>query len=120
MSVVDDYLGSVEPTRRVVLERIREVVLELVPYTEECISYNMPAFRVHGKVVLGFLSCKKHMSIYPFSGKTIATLGDKLGDFVTTTGSVHFTVERPIPEPLLRDIIATRLREIGAKGVEDR
>ena len=63
-------------------------------------------------VTSNFVVAKKFLSLYPFSGKVIAKLGDKLKGFETTTGSVHFSVEHPLSEALLKEIIALRLKEI--------
>lgn len=54
MSVIDDYLAGVEESKRATLERLRKSILFAIPEAEECISYQLPAFRVKGKVVAGF------------------------------------------------------------------
>ena len=51
---IDAYLADVPEPGRSTLEEVRRRILAVVPDAEQCISYQMPAFRVHGKVVAGF------------------------------------------------------------------
>jgi uncharacterized protein YdhG (YjbR/CyaY superfamily) len=94
------------------LARIRAVAKRVVPTPEEGVSYGMPAYFYRGKPFLSAVARKKHLSLYPFSGKVIAQLRDKLAGYELTTGSIHFSSENPIPDALLEEIIFARLREI--------
>ncbi|HEY3413843.1 MAG TPA: DUF1801 domain-containing protein [Armatimonadota bacterium] len=114
MSIIDDYLATVPPAEKAEFQRIRGIVKRLVPSVEEGVSYGMPAYLYNGKPVLSAIANKRFLSIYPFSGKVIDRLKEKLTGFECTSGSVHFTVERPVPEALLEEIIACRLQEIDA------
>jgi uncharacterized protein YdhG (YjbR/CyaY superfamily) len=42
---IDEYLAGVNPSSRVLLQKLRKTILSIVPEVEECISYGMPAFR---------------------------------------------------------------------------
>jgi uncharacterized protein YdhG (YjbR/CyaY superfamily) len=110
-SSIDDYLARVEPGQRKVLQQLRKSILSIVPGAVECISYSMPAFRVNGKVVAGFLATSQGSSFYPFSGSTLATLADELVDYDKTKSALHFSAERPLPIQLLRQLLSTRIAE---------
>jgi len=71
MSVIDDYLQGISPPQRTELERIRAIAREMLPESEEVISYAMPAIKYKGKPIIGFAARKNHIGIYPFSGKVI-------------------------------------------------
>lgn len=109
---IDAYLKTVAPDRRAALEQLRRSIHRLVPGVEECISYSMPAFRVPGGVIGGFLATKAGCSFYPFSGTTLATLAADLPSYSQTKSALHFVPTSPIPEPLLRKLLRTRLAEI--------
>ena len=47
------------------LDALRERIRAIAPHAEEVISYKIPAFRVEGKVVIGFKANKSDYSIYP-------------------------------------------------------
>ena len=65
---VDSYLRDLEEPKRTTLQELRCTILEIVPEAEEVISYRVPAFRLHGKVIAGFAAFKNHLSYLPFSG----------------------------------------------------
>lgn len=112
MSYVDDYLEGVPEPRRAVLEHVRAVVHELVPDAEEGKSYSMPAFKYRGKGLLGFISARQHLSIFPFSGEVVERLADRLDGFSLSSGTIRFSVERPLPDDVLRDVVRYRLEQI--------
>src|ERR1700733_12797191 len=97
MSTIDTYLAAVTPAQRAEFERIRRIVREVVPDAEEGTSYAMPAYLYRGKPFLSAMANKKFLSIYPFSGKVIDALRGKLKGFELTSGSIHFSVGKPIP-----------------------
>lgn len=110
-ATIDAYLATVEGERRVALEALRAAIRRAAPAAVECISYGMPAFRVDGRVVAGFLATAKGCSYYPFSGATLSTLAAELEGFERTPGALHFSPARPLSTRLVRKLVATRLAE---------
>ena len=92
MPSVDEYLARLTPEQREQFERVRRIVLDVVPEAAEKISYGMPTFTYRGKYLVYFGAFKHHMTIFP--------------------GTVKFTVEDPIPEPTLRAMVERRLAEL--------
>jgi uncharacterized protein YdhG (YjbR/CyaY superfamily) len=84
----------------------------VLPDAEQMISYRVPAFRVRGAIVAGFAAFKDHLSYLPFSGSVLAQLGDELKGYTMTKSALHFPVDRPLPEALVKKLIAVRLEEI--------
>ncbi len=109
---IDAYLRAVGEPKRGTLEALRGTILEIVPDAEQCISYQVPAFRVRGKVVAGFAAFKDHLSYLPFSGSVLGRIGDDLRDYTMTKSALHFPVDRPLPEEIVKRLIAVRLAEI--------
>lgn len=110
-STIDEYLSSVASERRKVLERLRKTIRSVVPKAEECISYNVPAFRLDGVVVAGFLATATGCSYLPFSGTTLKTLARDLRGYEQTKGSLHFDPEKPLPATLVRKLVRARIAE---------
>ena len=106
---VDAYLAELEEPERATLEALRRSIRAVVPDAEECISYGMPAFRVEGKVIAGFAAFKNHLAYLPHSGKLLASLGDRLNGYESTKGSLHFSVDEPLPDDLVRCLVAAKL-----------
>lgn len=110
---IDSYLAALDKTEREALQRLRRSILDVVPDAEECISYGMPAFKVHGKTVAGFAAFKNHLSYLPHSGSVLSTLAADLAAYEVTKGSLHFTVDEPLPTSLVTRLVATRMHELG-------
>ena len=110
---IDAYLAGVEEPKRTTLQQLRQSILEAAPGAEECISYGMPAFRVHGKVIAGFAAFKNHLSYLPHSGSVLEELGDDVKGYASTKGSLHFPVDRSLPKPLVKKLVDARLRHLG-------
>ncbi len=68
-STIDEYLAAITGDRRAALDALRKTIKWIIPEAEECISYAMPAFKLNGEVVAGFLATSKGCSYYPFSGE---------------------------------------------------
>ena len=69
------------------------------------------AFRVQGKVVAGFAAFKNHLSYLPHSGSVFLELGDDVANYKTSKGALQFAVDRPLPLPLVRKLIAVRNKQ---------
>jgi uncharacterized protein YdhG (YjbR/CyaY superfamily) len=108
---IDEYLADVTGPRRAALEKLRKTIRRVIPEAEECISYNMPAFRLKGTVVAGFLATAKGCSYFPFSGTTLETLARDVVGYKQTKGSLHFDAVRPLSAALVRKLVKARIAE---------
>jgi len=109
---IDAYLEDVAAPARATLQQLRAAILDIVPDAEQCINYRVPAFRVRGQVVAGFAAFKNHLSYLPFSGSVLPALSKQLQSYEGTKSSLHFAVDEPLPKPLVRRLVETRLKEI--------
>ncbi len=64
-------------------------VRKVAPETEEGRSYGVPAFRYHGKPLLGLAATKQHLTLYPFSPAVVDSVKDRLADFKLSKGAVR-------------------------------
>ncbi|NOJ59798.1 DUF1801 domain-containing protein [Arthrobacter sp. 260] len=84
---IEEYLNALDPEYRTELERIRTLVQQLVPGTEEAISYGMPTLKYKNRALVYFTASKKHMSFYP-SSWAIDELRDQLQHYKTTEHAI--------------------------------
>ncbi|MFZ1063077.1 MAG: DUF1801 domain-containing protein [Acidimicrobiales bacterium] len=115
-SEIDDYLDNVPQGQREVLSALRLLILKTIPDAEQCISYRVPAFRLESGIVAGFASFKHHMSYLPFSGSVLGELSDRLSQYHCSKSALRFTIEEPLGEDLVQELIAVRLAEIRSRG----
>jgi uncharacterized protein YdhG (YjbR/CyaY superfamily) len=109
---VDAYLAETDEPKRSTLEAVRRSIRAVVPEAEECISYGMPAFRIDGKVVAGFAAFKNHLAYLPHSGDVLAELADELMGYEYTPGSLHFAIDEPLPDDLVRRLVEAKLTRL--------
>ncbi len=83
----------------------------MIPAAEEGISHGVPAFRLNGRVVAGFASFKTHLSYLPPSGSVFPALKEELASYKTTTGSLHFPIDSPLPKPLVEHLVGVRIAQ---------
>jgi uncharacterized protein YdhG (YjbR/CyaY superfamily) len=108
---VDEYLAQVEEPKRTTLQALRTMIREILPTSEEGLSYNVPAYRVDGKVIAGFAAFKNHLSYLPFSGSVFPEMADELAGYTTSSGALRFPVDAPLARELVERLIAVRLSQ---------
>ena len=107
---IDQYLAAVSADKRAALEKLRQDIHAAAPEAEECISYQIPAFRYRGKLIVGFGAAKNHCSFYPGAGPVEAH-GRDLKGYDTSKGTIRFEADRPLPTTLVRNLVKTRIAE---------
>ena len=85
--------------------------MAIVPEAEQGISYGMPAFKLRGKTIAGFAAFKNHLSYLPHSGSAIPPLAEETAAYTSTKESLHFPVDEPLPEALVRRLLEVRMAE---------
>jgi uncharacterized protein YdhG (YjbR/CyaY superfamily) len=111
-ATIDDYLAGVRDDKRAALERLRRTIRAIVPRAEECISYQLPAFRLDGKVLVWFGAGTKHCAFYP--GGLVSEFQRELKDYDTSKGTIRFQPDDPLPVALVRKLVKARIARIGA------
>lgn len=117
MAAVDDYFESLDESTRTVFEHIRALALEIVPDAEQGTSYGMAALKLRNKPLLAFLAAKGHLSVFPFSSRVVDEVRDRLPDFELSKGTIRFSVDRPLPDDVVGEVVRLRAAEIaGSTG----
>jgi uncharacterized protein YdhG (YjbR/CyaY superfamily) len=116
VAVVDDYFGSLDASTRAAFEHIRSLALDIVPEAEQGMSYGMAALRYKQKPLLGFVAAKRHLSVFPFSSRIVEEVSGQLSGFELSKGTIRFTVDRPLPDEVVRDVVMLRVREIAGSA----
>ena len=111
---IDDYLDALDEPQRSALRSLRRTILEIVPDAEQGISYGIPAFKLHGKVVAGFAAYKNHLSYFPHSGSVLSELGDDLAGYSMSRGALRFTLDAPLSRELVEKLLKVRIAQVLA------
>lgn len=107
---IDDYLAYQPEKVRETLENLRQIIRDTAPEAEEVISYGIPAFKYHGMLIY-FAAYKKHCSLFAGNGALTEQMKEALKSYKTSKGTIQFTVEKPLPDDLVKQIVTTRMEE---------
>lgn len=116
---VDAYLAALDEAPRRTLSALRALVRELLPGADEGLSYQMPAFKVRGKAIVGYAAFKRHLIYAPHSGSVLPRLaaGELAGYVVSAKGGVlQFPFDHALPRALVEKLVALRLAEAFPAG----
>lgn len=107
---IDEYISTFPKDIQERLEKIRQIIRNMVPEAEETISYGMPTFNLNGSYLIYFAGWKNHISIYPVPS-TDKALQDELSPYLSGKGTAKFPIKKPIPFDLVEKIVEYRLKE---------
>lgn len=110
---VEEYIASFPKEVQVVLQTIRRSIKEVLPDSEEVISYNIPAFIVSGERVVYFSGWQKHSSLYPFTEAMEKEFPETKDYNTSGKGTIQFPYDKPLPVELIKKIAKFRLKEIS-------
>jgi uncharacterized protein YdhG (YjbR/CyaY superfamily) len=110
---VDEYIATHPKDVQAVLQRVRSTIRKAVPAAEEVISYQIPAYKLHGGPVLYFAGWKQHYSLYPATDQVVEAFRDDLAPYKVSKGTIRFPLSQPIPVKLIARIAKFRAREIA-------
>ncbi|EEF57951.1 iron chaperone [Pedosphaera parvula] len=112
-TTIDEYLSALSADQRGALEKLRKIINAAAPEAEECISYQLPAFRQNGMLV-AFGATANHCAFYLMSSSTVATYHDELKGFDISKGTIRFQPANPLPATLVRKLVKARIVENGS------
>jgi uncharacterized protein YdhG (YjbR/CyaY superfamily) len=110
-TTVEEYLAGLPAEQRAALEKLRRAIKAAAPEATETIAYQMPAFKVNGRLVVSFAAFKDHLSLFPMSYKVIRDHAEALKPYLAQKASLHFQSHKPIPAALVKEIVKARLEE---------
>ena len=106
---IDEYIATFPAGIQAILEELRAAIRAAAPDAEERISYQMPAFALHGNLVY-FAAAKHHIGFYPTSSG-IAAFQQELSAYEGSKGAVRFPIGQPLPLDLIRRMVEFRVAE---------
>jgi uncharacterized protein YdhG (YjbR/CyaY superfamily) len=107
---VESYLAGLPADVKATLEKLRKTIKAAAPEAEEVISYQMPAYKYHGQLVY-FAAFKDHCSFFPGSKSIVEMFAEELEPFEASVGTIHFTVDHPLPQILVKKIVKARIKQ---------
>jgi len=106
---IDEYIATFPKDVQKTLQGLRATVRAVAPDAGEKISYGIPTFVLNGNLV-HFAAYRKHIGFYPTSSG-IRAFKKELSPYKTSTGTVQFPIDRPLPLELIGKIVKFRVAE---------
>ena len=111
---IDGYIARFPADVQAILEQVRTTIRTAAPEATETISYQMPAFKLHG-ILVYFAGWKKHIGLYPpVSGDK--ALQKAVARYSGPKGNLQFPLDEPIPYDLIERIVRLRVKQDLAKA----
>jgi len=109
---IDEYLAPLSSEQRATLEKLRQAIKAVAPKAEECISFDIPTFRLEGKMLVSFAAWANHCAFYPGS-HALKTQQNELKGYGTSKGTIRFKAGSLLPARLVRKLVKSRIESIS-------
>lgn len=108
---VDEYINQFEGEAKTRLAEMRRIIVAEVPDAEESISYDMPAYKLHGKPLVYFAGYVHHVGFYA-TPNGHEKFKKEFATYKQGKGSVQFPNDQPLPVDLIRRVVQYRREQI--------
>ncbi len=109
---IDEYIAAQPIDVQPLLQEVREIIRTAAPEATEKISWQMPTFW-QGENIVHFAAFRNHIGVFP-GGEAVGMFTDRLTEYKTSKGSIHFPLDKQIDHCLISDIVRWRVEQ--AKG----
>ena len=103
---VDAYIASAPAAAQPHLRTLRAIVKSEAPSAEEQLSYGMPHYDHHGRLVY-FAANKAHVGVYGLTDRS--DVANELQEHLASRGTLRFAFDRPLPIAALHAAVRARV-----------
>lgn len=110
---VDAYIAAAPKTVQPKLRQLRKLIKDAAPQASEFISYKIPYYDFHGRMVY-FAAFKDHISFF-VPGKATSKFGAQLKRYRKSgqsTATIIFPFDEPLPTTLITGLVKARAKEL--------
>jgi uncharacterized protein YdhG (YjbR/CyaY superfamily) len=107
---VDEYIESAPALAQKRLREMRRCLRQAAPDAEEGLKWGTPALS-YGTILFIFAAHKNHVSLYP-TPSAIRAFAKELEGFKTSSSTVQFPLDQPLPLSLIRQIADFRVKAV--------
>lgn len=109
---IDEYIKGCPRDAQAALKQVRLAVREVAPEAVETISYQMPALKLRGRILVYFAAHTHHIGLYP---APVEAFAKEFARYETSKGTVRFPLDKPMPVALIKKVVKYMAKEVEAK-----
>jgi uncharacterized protein YdhG (YjbR/CyaY superfamily) len=106
---VDAYIAAAPAAVRPKLRQLRATIRAAAPRATESISYQMPYYAYHGRLVY-FAVQRAHVGLYML-GRAKTRYAKELAPYLFGASTARFPLDSRLPTALIRKVVAERVKE---------
>lgn len=106
---VSSYIAAANPTAQPMLKQLRAAIKSAAPKAEEKISYAMPYYVYHGRLIY-FAAFTKHVGVYIMGGSRMV-LPAILKKYRTAKATLQFPIGTKIPVAAIKTIVKAQMKD---------
>lgn len=103
VATIDEYIAQFDPEARERMNRLRALIMTIVPDAQEKMSWQMPTFYRNGNIV-HFAGHKNHIGLYP-GPDAIEYFAEELAGYKTSKGAMQLPNSKPLPMELIEKLV---------------
>jgi len=118
-AAVDAYVAASPRSVQPMLRELRQAIKSAVPKAEEKISYQMPFYAYHGRLIY-FAAHRNHVGLYPIAGREKDLYAKELRPYLAAKATLQFPIGKPLPVALIKKVVKQRARDNEARTPASR
>lgn len=115
---VAEYIAAAPAPLRKRLREMRALVRAAAPGATESLKWGSPAY-TQRRVLVMFAGFKAHLSLFP-TPAVIRRFKDELAKYKTSSATIQFPLDKPLPKPLITRLVKARVADERARDAKWR
>ena len=112
------YIAAAPKEARAKLREMRALIAAAAPGARQSLKWGMPAFS-YNRILVTFAAFKKHIGFFP-TPPAVRAFKTDLAKFKTSSATIQFPLDQPLPKALIRRITAFRVQEARSNDAKWR
>jgi uncharacterized protein YdhG (YjbR/CyaY superfamily) len=110
---VAEYIDAAPKEARKRLREMQACLRQAAPGATESLKWGVPAFS-YGRILFTYAAFKNHVSLFP-TPRAVRAFAGVLSKFKTSSSTIQFPLDKPLPLFLIRKIALFRVSESKEK-----
>lgn len=106
---ITEYIKTFPPATQEKLHEMLSYLREAAPGAKEDLKWGQPALS-YDWILFQFAAFKSHISLYP-TPQAIKAFENDLSEYNTSSSTIQFSLDKPLPTTLIRNIASFRVLE---------